>query len=190
MEAVFDSNLFSKKTFDDLDRDGPRVLINATSYTTGRRFVFSDETFLELRSRLNRVPISHAVMASGAFPGAFHDVTLANYTGSEARTYEHLFDGGPADNLGVTTLLEMIGHLYRGPRDQSPKGCLLIIVDAFTYQERPKHTREADTRKFFDFVFDTNVIAASDVLLTTRRIDLLRDLGIDVLARNFSPFRL
>ena len=45
-------------------------------------------------------------MASGAFPGAFHNVTLVDF--SRPDRYQHLFDGGPSDNLGVHTLLRVI----------------------------------------------------------------------------------
>ncbi len=189
MERVLDSNLFSKRKFRDMPTDGPRILINATSFTTGERFVFSCEKFRDdLRSRLSTLPVSHAVMASGAFPFAFHDVTLRNNRISKQQHYEHLFDGGPADNLGIMTLLDMVRGLYKESKGQLPRGCVLMIVDAYTYQELPQRVLEVDTRKPWDFIFDTNVIGSSDVLLSTRRIDLLRRVGIDVGARQVKPY--
>src|SRR5262249_7026432 len=128
MEDVFDSNLFHGHTYRDMPVDGPRILLNATSFTTGKRFVFSDETFrYALNSRLDTLPISHAVMASGAFPFAFHDVTLKDYRISPAQHYEHLFDGGPSDNLGLVALQDLLTSLKL--KQQSPRGCLILLVD-------------------------------------------------------------
>ena len=76
MKGVFDDILFEKKTFGDMPAGGPKILINATSLTTGRQFRFTDQDFKTLQSRLDTYPISHAVMASGAFPGAFNNVTF------------------------------------------------------------------------------------------------------------------
>ena len=101
MKGVFDDILFEKRTFGDMPAGDmpatrPKILINATSLTTGRQFRFTDQDFKTLQSRLDTYPISHAVMASGAFPGAFNNVTLQNYsTQSHTPHYVHLFDGGP-----------------------------------------------------------------------------------------------
>jgi len=128
-------------------------------------------------------------MASGAFPLAFHDVTLKDYRVARDQHYEHLFDGGPSDNLGITTLLEMARQLYDSKEGRTPNGCLLLIVDAYTYQELPERVLQADTRKALDFLFDTNVIGASDVLLSSRRVDLLGNVSINARERNFKPYQ-
>lgn len=181
MKDVFDDVLFQNKTFGDMPPGSPKVLINATSFTTGKRFVFNDETFRRLQSRLDIYPISHAVMASGAFPAAFHNVTLQNYRISASHHYEHLYDGGPSDNLGIQTLLEAARKLYKTTNPQEePKGCFLFVVDAYPFQELPGHVVEADTRKAVDFIIDTNAVAATDSLLTARREDVLENIGIDV----------
>jgi predicted acylesterase/phospholipase RssA len=69
-------------------------------------------------------------MASGAFPGAFANVTLRNYT--QAELYEHLFDGGPSDNLGVETLFQEFTELYKNSSENNrPKECFIVVVDAY-----------------------------------------------------------
>lgn len=177
MKEVFDDVLFEHKTFNDMLRK-PKIYINATSFTKGERFVFDDDTFRQLGSRLDTFPVSHAVMASGAFPGAFHNVTVQDYRISSTHHYEHVYDGGPSDNLGTTMLLDVARQLYKNqPR---PQGCFIFVVDAFPFQELPAHALEADTRGGFDFIFDTNAATASDTLLSTRREDLLRRIDIEI----------
>src|SRR2546426_2287056 len=169
MTSVFDSFLFAGRTpprFADMGVGRPHILINATSLPRVGAFVFTDDEFQRLGSRLDTYPLSHAVMASGAFPGAFHNVTLEDF--ARRGYYQHLFDGGPSDNLGVLTLLRVIDGV-RPP----PRGCFLFIVDAFPYQ-RGKGERSSDTRHAIDFFVDQNVSDSADVFLTLRRYDTLQ----------------
>lgn len=172
MKRTFDAHLFRDRRpprFNDMGETLPRILINATSLPEAGPFVFTDEAFEALGSRLDEYPLTHAVMASGAFPGAFHNVTLQDF--ERRGYYQHLFDGGPSDNLGVNTLLTMIDAV------KPTGGCFLFIVDAYTYQ-RGRGERRSDTRNVSDFIVDQNALAASDVLLTLRRYDTLhRRLG-------------
>ena len=179
MKEVFDSSLFDEKTFGDMPNQLPRILINATSLTQEKRFTFTDSAFLELGSGLDTYPISHAVMASGAFPGAFHNVTLKDHT--KAHRFEHLFDGGPVDNLGVDTLERVLHDLVKERGKEAPlRGCMLIIVDAHpaAWQHGEK---ERDTRKPFDFFVDTNAIAATNVLLKVNRDRLLEKMHLNLI---------
>ncbi|MPZ75434.1 MAG: hypothetical protein GEU77_02825 [Deltaproteobacteria bacterium] len=177
MEQVFDSILFADKTFGDMPADAiPKILINATSLTQQRGFLFTDEAFARIGSPLDKFPVSTAVMASGAFPGAFANVTLRNYT--EAERYEHLFDGGPSDNLGVETLLQELTDLYKSSTENNrPKGCFLVIVDAYT-DSWNLFGNLRDTRAgIVEFIVDTNALEASNVLLSLRRHEVLRQIG-------------
>lgn len=79
MAEVFDETLFIEAKFGDLGDQGPKLLLNATPLHSENSVWYSNEMFTDLTSRLDTYPISHAVMASGAFPGAFHYVTLTNY---------------------------------------------------------------------------------------------------------------
>ena len=191
MKNVFDFYLFDDERrstplrFRDMGRTGPRILINATSLPRVGRFVFTDETFADLGSRLDSYPVSHAVMASGAFPGAFHNVTLHDFNrrmlrddeGSRGRDrssrhpqYNHLYDGGPSDNLGADALVDVVEAL------RPAGGCFLLLVDAYPYHVG-KGARQRDSRGFLDFFVDENLSDASDVFLTLRRIAQLQRLG-------------
>jgi NTE family protein len=177
MADVFDHNLFEDKTFGQMPKATPKILINATSLTeNGALFLFTDEAFNKIGSGLDNYAVSRAVMASGAFPGAFHNVTLRDYT--QPRQYVHLFDGGPSDNLGINSLRKVARELYLRPESEHPKKCLVLIVDAYT--EGWNLSRgDADTRKAVtDFVIDTNALEASSVLLSLRRHKLLEEMGI------------
>jgi predicted acylesterase/phospholipase RssA len=178
MKAVFNRFLFHGKSFEAMGTAGPKVLINATSLITGRKFVFTEKEFRHLHSRIDTFPVADAVMASGAFPGAFHNVTLANF---RAGSYVHLFDGGPSDNLGIETLRRIIQDLYAAP--EKPRGCFLFVVDAYTV-ERGKGAWERDTRRFSDFILDDNVMDSADVMLTSRRREILGTVNIHEPARH------
>lgn len=202
MLQELDSDLFDEKQFHDmcLTKWGrPRILINATSYTSGQQFVFSDEQFKDsLNSRLDTYPVANAVMASSSFPVVFHDITLKDYSvkgnafpGDERRdeteNFEHLIDGGPSDNLGVTPLVEIVETIYKDPKKQ-PNACFLFVVDAFPHQQLSEEVQKVDTRHWWDFFLDTNVATSSDVLLSTRRVDLMQALGINVTQRDLNSF--
>lgn len=115
MMDVFDATLFNGATFGDLGAfevgSKPIWLANATDAGLGVRFTFSEERFRQMNSSLASLPVSQAVMASAAFPGAFSSVTLRNYLPASREpsgafrdppvTYTHLLDGGPTDNLGL-----------------------------------------------------------------------------------------
>jgi len=189
MKRVFDDYLFEEKTFGALGPpvpgggpSYPRILINATTRTYGDRFVFTDGQFLKLGSCLADYPMSHAVMASGAFPGFFQNVTLENYrhpqaSGERHRYFEHLYDGGVADNLGVETLWGAVQASFKESGGKKPKKCFFFIVDAHTTSERPELEKERDTRKAIDYLVDTNALASVDTLLSKRRLDVLWDIG-------------
>lgn len=82
MAGVFDDVFFGNQTFGVLNakESNHKLFINATALRTGLSTPFLDSDFkTTFYSRLDTFPISYAVMASGAFPGAFPDVTLTNY---------------------------------------------------------------------------------------------------------------
>jgi predicted acylesterase/phospholipase RssA len=187
MKEVLDANLFHGRTFADMGAGQPRILINATTLAEGKRFVFSEERFAPLRSRLDTFPVANAVMASSAYPGAFHDMTLIDHSAGDQENYEHVIDAGPSDNLGTTTLLDMVAQLYRAK--EKPKGCFLFVVDAYPSRVNPDLRRLADTRQFFDFWYARNVSAASDALLSARRLDLLHQLNVYPLEEGIDPFQ-
>jgi hypothetical protein len=197
MAGVFDATLFSGATFTDLNEGGddpPRasLFINATDAVpiyngdgrkvvrSDRGFVFTQEAFAAMSSRLDTYPVSYAVMASAAFPGVFHSVPLeffaqrpvGAYGGT--RTFRHLFDGGAVDNLGISTLVD-VARLS----PDAQLGCLLIVADADSGDARRfAMLSEHDTRNLTDLLFDRNAIVATEVLQEFRKTELLRGLGI------------
>jgi len=82
VQEFLDETLYDKKTFADLPRRRPFVLISASDIGTGSRFEFTQGTFDLLCSDLDKFPIARAVAASSALPLVFSPVTLWNYAGS------------------------------------------------------------------------------------------------------------
>ncbi len=79
----YDELLFQKKTFQDfITSNGPVIAINATNVAQGSQFTFTGEQFKPICSDLASYPVSRAVTASSAVPGAFPSIIIKNYAGS------------------------------------------------------------------------------------------------------------
>jgi len=202
MVQVFEANLFHRATFADLGKhlsSRPAVLINASNAVNGRKFVFSNEEFNRLRSDLSSYRVARAVMASGAFPAAFANVTLRDHRWETEDRYVHLYDGGPIVNLGIGTLLKVVQNYLAeryardaagAPADEPPdllrkhglgKGCLIIAVDAYTDStvDDKRRARLADMRPWYGFLVDPNLVDATSNLLSVKRNEVLHQLGLD-----------
>ncbi len=173
IEKLNDELYEGKKFKELLDHFPPQVLINSTSYTNGEPFIFTEEQFADrLNSRLDTFPVANAVMASSAFPGVFHPVTVKDYSvknnelvnnNNETQNYEHLIDGGPNDNLGITAITNVL-------QAKKTKHCLLLIIDAYPYAVSANGLLQADTRNATDFIFDAgSVLSSTDVMLAKNR---------------------
>ena len=134
----FDSVLFSRDgrslTFADLRPDRPRLLVNSTDLQSGRRWVFSNESFNQINSNLAKYPMSYAVAASSAVPVVLHPVNIHDYA-TVYPQYLHLVDGGVADNLGIVTLVETyINQVTLAQKehlpDPYPHGAVFFVVDS------------------------------------------------------------
>ncbi len=190
MIETLNNELYDDKRYSDFIKSNnlPRILINATSYTNGLPFVFSDEHFAsKLNSSLATYPVANAVMASSAFPGVFANVTLNDFSVKEnasisnnTQDYEHLLDGGPADNLGVMEILKVLNDSY--PRETKPKQCLLIVIDAYPYNAQGKSVLEADTRGYGGHYIDPNFFDSTDVMLSQNRKYVM-----EKVIKNFDP---
>lgn len=218
MAQVFDERLFKGRTFGDLE-DGsapshgratapsseakpaaqgkplkPILLINATNTTNfGQRFAFTEEQFDEIGSNLARYPLAHAVMASGAFPLFFDNVTLRDFrprppwteeTGARvaiAPRYVHLLDGGPSDNLGLDALREIAQNAaIETLRAEKPfSGCVLISIDAAVDRDAG-HATQSDTRSGLGRIVALNAKAAIDALFLARRSSQLAAYRLNV----------
>lgn len=78
----YDARLFGGKTFADIPRRRPYLLINATELDIGSRFEFTQEQFDPICSDLQPMKVARAVAASSAFPVLLTAVTLRNHAGT------------------------------------------------------------------------------------------------------------
>ncbi|HVP31854.1 MAG TPA: patatin-like phospholipase family protein [Myxococcota bacterium] len=77
-DAYYDEHIFGRRTFADLPRKRPFIVLEATDLSLGARFPFTQEHFDRLCSNLDGVTVSRGVTASSAFPLAFTPLTLDN----------------------------------------------------------------------------------------------------------------
>jgi NTE family protein len=79
----YDELLFEKKTFQDIIQSkGPLISINATDMALGSQFSFIGAQFAPICTDLSSFPVSRAVTASSAVPGAFTSIVLKNHAGT------------------------------------------------------------------------------------------------------------
>ena len=79
----YDEILFEQKTYADIvARGGPLIEINASEFTLGMQFTFTQGQFNLLCSDLSAFPVSRAVAASSAVPLIFSSIVIENYGGS------------------------------------------------------------------------------------------------------------
>ncbi len=160
---VLDEQLFHEATYADLNPARPKLLLNATNALTGDPFVISDEEFAHLSSPLSSFRVSRAVYMSAAYPGVFDPVMLPS---SEPAAHPAVlaYDGGPSDNLGIKTLVNLLTKADQraGLTTQFPYGCLIISVDA-----TPRVMGES-----------SQPLSASTVLLKSHRREVLERVGI------------
>lgn len=181
MASVFDDVLFDGKTFAALGPSTtlPHLLINATTLSPGERFPFTDDNFGKIGSRLSSYPLSHAVMASAAFPGVFDNVTLTDWKESappKQPHYVHLVDGGANDNLGFRSLLDNLEDLLPQTSPDQFNGCFLFVVDSFPERtEKDYRALKSDTREPLDYLVNLNMLDAAWILLEERRAISLAD---------------
>lgn len=71
--------IFDDKTYADMPRVRPFIMINATDVSLGASLSFTQGHFDRLCSDLDGVAVGRAVTAAMAFSGAFTPVTLKNY---------------------------------------------------------------------------------------------------------------
>jgi len=179
MVQVFNNRLYHKATFADL-RPHPKILLNSTIHNDHTRFTFTDDRFAMLHSALATYHVANAVNASSAFPGAFQDVTLQGYV--EPPQYQHLYDGGPIDNLGIQAIVEYVNRNILGTSLDRlfPNGCVIIVIDATPASEHPDLNTHESSRSFIDYFVDTNALDAMDAMLSESRRSLLVRMGIPV----------
>jgi len=75
----FDKHIFAGRTFAQMQRQRPYVMLNATDMGTGSQFSFVQGYFDLICSDLSQVTVARAVTASLAFTPGFTPITLKNY---------------------------------------------------------------------------------------------------------------
>lgn len=190
MSEVFDEVLFDNAIYGDLKEFGagrPLFIANATSASYNQAFRFEESKFDSLGSRLDKFPISQAVMASAAFPGVFNSVTLRDHVHpwkklTEPPRYTHLIDGGPSDNLGLGALKELAARYADIKRSKSDNRidppCFIFLVDAFATGNPAASEFDPDPRGALGRFVDPNFFYAFDTLLGTKRADILQRDGL------------
>jgi NTE family protein len=78
----YDEILFNGATFNDLKRDGPRILVGATDLADGTRLIFNPENFDVLCTDLSSIRLARAAAASSAVPVVLSSITIDNYGGT------------------------------------------------------------------------------------------------------------
>jgi predicted acylesterase/phospholipase RssA len=179
---VLDDELFHGATYADLNPAQPKLLLNATDALTGEPFVLSDENFAALHRPLAPFSIARAVYTSAAYPGLLEPIALfdgADSAGTPAPPAIIAYDGGPADNLGLRTLMTVLDQSLKDRlrEDVFPRGCWIISVDATGRFDNVKH----------------EPLSAATVLLKSHRREVLELAGIPADRQDhtkFGAFRL
>jgi predicted acylesterase/phospholipase RssA len=183
--------MYDGRKFGDLyrRRGAPLVIMNATDMANGETFSFTRERFDDLCSDLSALPISTAVAASSAVPGAVTPVSLENFSGrpgchvaqrpewmamtldrprprygnlaefkkalrserlrSGAARYVHLLDGGLADNLGTSAVVQAMlnptpsNGVLPDLNSGAIRSLVAIEVNARSDAPKPLDTQEA-----------------------------------------------
>jgi predicted acylesterase/phospholipase RssA len=160
----------------DLQPDRPYLVLNATNGTRnafGDSFTFTAEDFASIDSDINDYELSRAVMGTATFPAVFNYMTLRNYQAAgDSAEYLHIFDGGNVDNLGLTGVSRILTTLAENNTHYDR--LIIILVDAYTGKSGVGNN-EADSRKFFDFIIDSNFLDATDSLLSANRKQRVAD---------------
>lgn len=185
-DSLFDVDFTGRDLrFRDINPERPYLILNATNATEkvdpadpefGSVFTFTKEDFRDrANSDIASYLVSRGVMTSATFPVVFNFMTLRNYNSSDDKhpRYLHLFDGGNADNLGLTSLKRIMLDREINPPQRYRK-IVVMLVDSYV-RSRGIDRDQADGRCWFCYVADMNVSDAVDSLLEANRANLLQD---------------
>lgn len=190
-EGLFGGTRDTEKSFlfRDLNPRRPYLILNSTNNTDSvavpELFTFTEQDFETIRSRLDLFPVAYGVAGSAAFPGAFHYVTLRNYSKPDEK-FIHIMDGGVMDNLGLESLWRILlrddGARYRNVP------VLVIVADARP-ATRAKSEADYDPRSFWDYFVDfSNVQDTYSLLMVENQRLRSREFGKYVKSRGNGLF--
>jgi len=195
LKEVLDNRFLDGLTLGELGGKTPRLLINATVYDSGRRFVFTtmgmdeagfdfssvDGVAAELAGRpalrtvtfaddqvLGAVPVDFPVSLAVAASAAV-PLLMGPVTVQLDSTYLHLGDGGLFDNSGTETLEQVI--LRKLQIQQGPATAVVFAFDSgFKIdQEELAHTRKLRVNKYPNLLVDIPMARAEAYRQVVRR---------------------
>ncbi len=197
LSQVFSANLFDNKILEydlplqQLNPLRPNLILNATigsadplmGFGFGDVFTFTREDFARICSSVDDYSVARAVTATAAYPGMFNFMTLRNYCWDQQavhgheRRYLHVFDGGIADNLGLSSIKRVIWTALETPeaRPVLPYRKVIVILIDSHIDSPGVDPEKNDPRDHFDFIMDTNVMAATSVLMRANRDHILTE---------------
>jgi hypothetical protein len=170
--------------FRDLNPERPYLILNATNGTQddpdephfGEVFPFTREQFKQqLDSRLDDYPVAWGVMASAAFPAVYSYVTLQDFrpNGEDRRPrYMHVFDGGNADNLGVTSAKRII----LANRDRYRHFVVLLVDSQVSTRGAGRYKPDVRTR-----IVDMNFMSSFSTLIDNVRLHEVKEFNSGIL---------
>ncbi len=184
--------------FRDLNPQRPYLIINATNntdiiYNPGlsivdncerelRWFSFTQEHFRKIHSDLDAYPISYAVAASAAFPGAFNHVTLRDFRGKESdekqedHKFVHLLDAGVEDNQATGALRSIIQKKDEGNNGSNRARKLIIMVDAWIPPKPEAHSTPDSRDSVVDYFVDRSLKHTHVIMMDVLRIERMEGL--------------
>ncbi|MBI3784991.1 MAG: patatin-like phospholipase family protein [Deltaproteobacteria bacterium] len=117
----YDKHIFKGRTFADLPKRRPFIVLNAADMTLGAQFTFTQDDFDKLCSDLSAVHVARAVTASSAFPGGFSPLTLNNYPKEDCGYRSPgWFAGAKADLDNVPSRFDRYATWKEYERDDRP----------------------------------------------------------------------
>lgn len=111
----YEREVFQGATYNDMRRDGPLIVINASDLGAGARFSFLQEYFNLLCSDIDSFPVARAVTASSAVPVLFNPVVVRNYDDCKAETPAWLIaaEARAVDNPELAQVVEGIKSYFK-----------------------------------------------------------------------------
>lgn len=112
----FNQHVFDGRTFADMQRQRPYIMLNATDMGIGSQFSFVQGYFDLICSDLSKVTVARAVTASLAFTPGFTPITLKNYSDGScgyktpAWVQDALNAGAEADPLVYAAAMNVLSY--------------------------------------------------------------------------------
>ncbi len=166
----------------------PLWIANSTIYNNGSIFPAYPKAFLEYAvsgythntkehiiekpEEVYAIPLSVGLVASASFPGVVPATTLTSSFDPQNPSL-HLFDGGLADNLGITTALEILGQTGENRK-------ALIVIDAYKGKREPFSSKKGSPTMVE--IYNRSAGISLDARRIRHRREIEKTAGSDALA--------